>query len=300
MTWMMIPKEITGDALISSSVLEPSDGEEEWIITKTYKKGECKIILSATHRRYKSLQDNNVGHLPSSPENLNVYWADDGATNRLAMFDRASNRQTVSNQPIQIVLAPRAITGLYLAGLIGNDLTVVVTDHGTGETVKRVDVRLESSRPNNAWDYRFSPFQQLSDYLLTGIEPRYNTRVSITISSPQVVKVGVCQVGHFHYIGRFKYGAKVSFRPGTVTKNNNVANVKPPPVVKDVNYECLVPMKEIKRVEDIFAEINGRTVLCIGSDLPNYQGVRAWGTANCTINYTNFNEIPVSIAVQGI
>jgi len=172
----------------------------------------------ANGRVYESLVAGNLGNpLPVLPETTTTKWVDVGPTNKWAMFDLASNTQTVHHQlgvdgaSMTVTFAPgERINTLGLTGLVANSVTVTATSVFGGGTVygpKTID--LNRRVVNDGYEYAFYPFSTWPATALFDLPAYSDIIVTVTLNSTSGnVKCGSCIVGTYMYLGAAQYGAE--------------------------------------------------------------------------------------------
>jgi len=300
MAYVISTTVIEEDMLIFSNVLEPSNGEVLWNNDSTYEAGVDNVILVSTHRRYECLQSHS-GKNPADPANIDVYWADVAPTNRWAMFDGATSYQTVNDDLIHVILKPGAITALYFAGLRAVNLSMSVNNGLGGTLLKSVTQKLEASKPDNYFDYRFMPFRPQTDCLVKDIPPYHRSHVTVQISGSGKVKCGVMSPGLLRPAGDTQYNSKSTPKGGgRVAVKKGVTSVKKGRDGRDLDLTCYIKSSDEPKVRESLSQLMGTPCLWIGSDLPNYSGLRSYGLADISFTYVNAVEVLLTINVTGI
>lgn len=296
--YALVPLTIGPTALVSSTIPEPSVTEAAWNSLTTYTVGQV-VILSSTHRRYKALQS-STGVDPSSISALNVYWADDGPTSRWAMFDGSTSYKSEVSSPLTAVLRPGAFNSIYLGGLVASDAAITVLDAPGGNVIHSSTHSLEDSEPGDWYEYWFSPFSPRSDLLITGIEPYRNSQVTITLTGGSV-ECAMCATGDVRPLGTTVYGAKASPKSySTIKTVNGVSTIVKRRAGNDLSMSAWAKLTEANSIHATLMTLIDTPCLWIGTDLPNYQGLRSWGLGAGSIGYDYPEDVVVSVEVTGL
>lgn len=300
MTYALVPTALTDSMLVSSTVPEPAAGEAEWNSATAYTAGQTGIILAATHRKYKALQA-NTNKSPADPVNLNVYWVDDGPTLRWAMFDGGTSFQTTGTGPLTVVVKPGFCSSIYLGGLEADGLEVTYKDAPGGTVIRHVVDSLEGSEPGDWWEYWFAPFKPRTDYLITGLPPYSQCEVTITLTGSGTLKCGIASFGDVRDVGKAQYGAKASPRSySTVKTTNGVSSIVRRRAGNDLSLVNWAKLEDANAIHAALMDLLDVPCLWIGTDLPNYNGLRSWGLGKGTISYDYPQDIFVTIEVTGL
>lgn len=168
----------------------------------TYGLGD-RVISTAWHRMYESLQINNVGKpLPVPPETETDWWLEVGTTNRYASVDAARNTQTIAASPLTLSISPgQRINSIAVMGMEADSLTITMVNAGSTVYSKTFDLRLR--RVRNAYEYAFRPFDLQRSVVQFDLPPFFNATINLTLTrSTGIVKLGSVTVGNFVYLGR--------------------------------------------------------------------------------------------------
>lgn len=301
--FILDPTPMTSAMLISSTV--PETDHPEYNAGTTYALGD-KRISTTTHRIYESLRAANTGNDPTLIDNrvgATPWWADIGPTNRWAMFDDQISTQTVATSPLVVVLQPGLLNSLDLEALDGEALQLVVKDAPGGTVILDTGVvSLEGSAPADYYEHFFSMFQPLREYLAQGI-PEYSTcEVTLTITSGGTVKVGACLFGDLVPIGLTQRGAKA--KPKTYSRiarnargENEIIRGKS---AKDLSLSVVVDIDEANSIVRLLTGVLDKPVLFIGTEIPKYEWLRAYGLGRFDFADENALECKLIVDVDGV
>ena len=300
MTYALVPLTLDDTKLISSTVAEPSSNETLWNSGTAYTAEQSGVILASTHRKYKALQ-NNTNKSPEDSANIGVYWIDDGPTNRWGMFDGGTSYATEGSSPLTVVVTPGFCSGIYLGGLVANALEITVKDAPGGNIIKYINDTLEGSIPGDWWEYWFMPFKPKTDYLVTGIEPYSTMEITITLTGSGTVKCRIAAFGDIKDIGKTEYGAQAKPRSySTIKTVNGISSIVRRRAGNDLSLSNFANVEEANSIHATLLELLDVPCLWIGSELPDYAGLRSWGLGEGTINYDHPTSVSVNVEVTGL
>lgn len=161
--------------------------------------------VSYNYRVMMSLQASNTGNTPPTlPETETLWWIDVGPVNRWAMFDIASNAQTVWTSPLTVVFAPgERINTIGLDGMDGATVTISATSVIAGGTVYGpVEAELTYRDVLDSYQYCYAPFITRPYHVVHDVPPYSDIVVTVTIESTVGnVKIGACIVGTYIELG---------------------------------------------------------------------------------------------------
>lgn len=185
--------------------------EAVYDVETTYAAGD--IVSSTTyHRRYESLAGSNTGNpLPVPPETTTTYWLDIGPTNKWAMFDYATNQQTICAYPLTVVFAPgERINTVGLTGLSNATSAVIsaTSTLGGGLIFGPLTIDLNTRKVFDQYDYAFEPFSTAASTVILDIPPYSDVVVTVTlVNQSGYIKCGAISCGTNVYIGGLQNGA---------------------------------------------------------------------------------------------
>lgn len=193
---------ITDANLVSSNVTE--NDYAAWNSGTTYALGDF-VILTSTHKIYKSLQASNTNHDPTTSP---TWWADQGSTNRWKMFDEIVSTQTSRTSPITVVIDCGRINSLALVNLSATSANVVITDTVDSSVVYDKTIDLVEYPAPDWYSYFYSPFSAKTAAVFSDIPPFSTARATITITNTAGnAACGICVMGMLLYLGDSDYGS---------------------------------------------------------------------------------------------
>lgn len=169
----------------------------------TYALGQ-QVYVAADMRVYESLQAGNIGHTPATSP---TWWLDVGPMNQWAMFDGEISTATTAASSLTVVLDVGPVNSLALFGLVGDTLTLTMTDGPGGATIYSRTVNLDGTLISDWYQYYFEPDVQMGELFLSDLPTYWAARLTITLTSTGSVACAHCSVGTGYWIGDAKYGA---------------------------------------------------------------------------------------------
>ena len=234
--------------LISSNATE---AYAAWAVGTTYAKNARVDYL--THI-YESLVNSNTGNQPDTSP---TFWILVGPDNTHAMFDDQVSTATTRTSPLTVVLAPGLCNSLAFFGLVGQTLTVTMTDGVSGPTVYSRTVSLDGTFIYDWYQYFFEPYVQVAEVVLTDIPPYANARITISLSGSGTVAVGQCIFGTQHELGDAQYGASIGIIDYSVKSTDEFGNTT---FVQRANSKrmtarLMLHTSQINRVQQVLARL---------------------------------------------
>ena len=186
--------------LVSSNATELHPA---WAAGTTYAK-EARVDY-LTHI-YESLVNSNTGNTPSTSP---TQWLLIGPDNVHSMFDDQVSTATTRTSPLTVVLSPGLCNSLALFGLVGQSVSITITNGTGGPTVYTKTVSLDGTFIFDWYQYFFEPYVQIPELVLVDLPPYTNARITISLSGTGTVQVGQCTFGNQHELGDAQYGASI-------------------------------------------------------------------------------------------
>jgi len=211
---------------IDTTVLTVSNVPETetlWSAATTYAlNAAVYLVEGGIHYRYVSLAGANLNKPPATQP---TWWRAEGATNRWAMFDDASNSPTTQAVSISVVMslpATERIDVLYLQGLDARTVRVLVTDPLAGAVY---DETFGLSDPAGITDWHawfFAAVDYKSELLVTDLPSGAGSTLSVIISHP--TGTAACNnliTGFRRSLGDTAWGVKTEIRDYSVFADND-------------------------------------------------------------------------------
>jgi hypothetical protein len=298
---LLAPIPITDAMLTSSTVAEPAPGETAWV-SGTYVVGDLRI-RATTHRVYLCIQ----GHTGRTalPEVDLAFWSDVAPTLRWAAFDQAVSTATTGASPLTFKISAGFFDALSFYNLTGSEMTVTEKDAPAGAVVETRTVSLFEAALG-LYEYLFAPARPKDRLVLTGWPLRPNAELTVTVTGPGTVGIGMCNVGYYRSLassgGGTQYGASVEpisysriktddFGNVSIKRGNSATGMRAEVFlpIADANYA----LQQVQRLLDV-------PVSVVASALPNYAGLNVFGLLSASLSYESFSHAKLSITVKGM
>jgi hypothetical protein len=226
------------------------------------------VRVDADKRIYKSLQDGNVGKPPSSEP---LWWVDGGPSNAWAMFDNQISTATTATGTLSVTLAVGYANGLGLFGLVGDSLTVVVTDGPGGEEVYRHTQSLDGTLITDGYQYFFEPFDPLDRVFLSDLPPYLAAHVTMTVTGTGTVACGYFSLGTTYNIGDALFGFRSSIDDFSTVKTKNGVTTYEDGVSDGTRSVALkVDAQQVPKVSRLLKKLRGTPCVWVPSLSPQY------------------------------
>lgn len=159
-------------------------------------------------RTYLSLKDANTGHTPGITASAE-WWADQGPSNKWAVFDNEVNTSTTAVSPWSFTVSGVAADGISLIDVDAPMVDVVATKDGVVVYSKSVNM-LDTAMVTNWAEYFFNPPEFRTELALTDLPPVPGLVITVTLSRPGggTVSCGKFDCGRVLDVGLEKYGLK--------------------------------------------------------------------------------------------
>lgn len=280
-----------------------------WSAATTYVLGD-RCYSATTHRIYECVKAGTPANLnkdPTDPNNrtgaTSTWWIDYAPTNRWAMFDDQVNTQTTASTSLTVVVRPGYLNSMYIAAVEADVISICIKDAPNGNVIYSYYGVLEGSAPSDWYEYFFDPFRPLTDFLVSGVDPFFNAEMTLILSkSAGTVKCGIIALGDLKPLGGTQYGAKAKPKTYSFIKvddygNNQIVKRKS---AKDMSASAFLKLKEANSVLDIITNLLDVPCVWIGTDIPEYQGLRCFGLGSAEISYDHLEDCMLNLSVQGL
>ena len=297
---VIVPTPIT-DAMLTSSIAEPSTGEVAWVSGSAYTVG-TRRIRSTTHRIYECVAAVASG-VTTLPEADSVHWLDVGPTNRWAMLDGVVNTQSQATSSITVTLTPGIVDSLSLLELVGGSVTITQKDAPGGTVVYTQTMVLEGSVVLDWYQYYFEPFQPLDTAVFQKMGPYANNEITATITGIGTVKCGVISVGKAYEIGDTLASPTIGILDysSKTTDSFGVTKLTKRAFSKRMDARLLMDAREFTQLYRLLASLRSTPTVWLGSDLPGLSPLVVYGfyqDFSIEIAYPDFHLC--SLQVQGL
>jgi hypothetical protein len=285
---ILIPLEITPAMIVSTSMVEPAAGETVWVSAGTYVLDDRRI-RTTVHRKFKCIQP-HTGRT-ALPENDPLFWEDEDPTAKFAPFDTYVSTGASSASPLNYVLNIGFFDGISAYGLVGSQASIVIKN-GPGGAV--LDTRTVSLYEESLglYEYLFGPKLQKTKLLETGLTLHPTAEVTLTITGPSTVGIGMFNVGQYRTLvgqwGGTQYGASVEptstsrIKTDSVTgkvsiKRGNAATGMRASAVLDI-ADANYALQSIQQMLDVPLTI-------VASASEGYEGLNVFGLVNAVLSF---------------
>lgn len=209
----------TGSTLVSTNVDTTGD-PAAYNAGTTY---AAAARVTAGEVIYESLQAANIGHDPTLAASA-TWWANVGAINKMAMFDKRVTTLTVFADHITVVISPGDIvSSLGLRGLEGESVTVTQTDPTDG--VVYTQTQSIADDVLDWFDYLYGTAEVTPDAVFVGLAAYASATITVTISAPGgTAKCGLLVLGYGFEAGDAESGATDGITDYSVVRTDQWGN----------------------------------------------------------------------------
>jgi hypothetical protein len=269
------PVTVTPAMILSSNATE---AYANWSSATTYSKDQ-KVDYGIGY--YNSLVNSNTNNLPDAVGS--TFWEFITPDNKHAMFDgQVSTTTTKSVAPLTVTVATGIVNSVAMIGLVGQSVTITVTDAGASPPVYTRTIGLDGTIILDWYMYFFEPFVQLGEVVLTDLPPYLNARITMTLNSGSAVAIGELLFGTVYTLGAFgtETGATVGIidysRKDTDNETGKTTFVQRA-FSKRMSGQFLVNNDSINGVQRILADVRAIPSVYIGSEEVAYAPLVVYG-----------------------
>lgn len=267
------PVTISDAVLTGSDILE--NDYSVWSSGTTYA-ANSYVILTSTHRVYRSVQAGNVGKNPVTED---TWWQDVGPTNKWAAFDGSIQSQTSKLNTLyyEFTLTGRVDT-LALLNASLNEARVQVWTTAEGLVFDKTYGMLSTSGINNWHAYLFEDIRRLTDKTILELPGYLNPTIRVTLTNPSgMVKIGAIILGRQKYIGRTQYGSSVGITDFSKKDQDQFGNyvIVERPYKKKGSFNVMVDNSLIDELQTLLAGYRATPILYLGTD--QYESTSVYG-----------------------
>lgn len=260
------------------------EAHSAWVSGTSYAKN-AEVLHPITVNGYtvnhvwKSLVSSNT----TEPSTDDTKWQDLGVCNKCAAFDgQVSTITTKATSPLIITLNTGIVNSVAMLGLVGQTVSIVVTDGGASPPVYSRTINLDGTIILDWYMYFFEPYVQLGEVVLTDLPPYLNAQITMTLSSGSAVSIGELLFGTVYTLGAdgTEYGATVGIidysRKDTDPDTGKTTFVQRA-FSKRMSGQFLVNNESINGVQRILADVRAIPSVYIGSEDPVYAPLVVYG-----------------------
>ena len=300
---LIVPNTIATTDFISSTI--PENDYSAWSAATNYALA-ARCISTTTHRIYESLAAGNLNHDPTDINNRTgetPWWLDVGATNKWALFDGLSSSQSSALDTFTIVVQPSYYDSIYLGGLAYGSIHLTMQDYIDGPVIYDSNViYMDASVIDDYWEYFFSPYLPMTDYLFTEITYGNIVTIEFRADAGSNAVCGILAFGTRQDLGQCLYGARS--KPKTYSYINvddfGVNQIVRRKSATDISLTAIVDI--IKASDSIKAVQSALDIpaVWIGSELLYYEGLRIFGLGSGELSYDNPENCTLTLNVLGL
>lgn len=284
------PVSITDAVLVSSSV--PEADHAAWDGATSYAVGARVIRL---HRIWEALAANTGAAPESSPEQ----WIDVAPTARWAAFDSVVGTATAAAGKVEWTLAPGLVNAIALLNVAGaSEITLTLTVGGETVWARAVGMA-DKAFIGDFYDYLFADPDLPTTALVGDVPPYRDGHLTVSVTGPATVSVGLLVVGSVVDVGEDRYGASPSIKSysqKTVDRWGNTVTQKGA-WARNPSFPVWVPNGRLDYVMRRLIEIDSTPVVWIGYD-GRYECLTTYGIyqeLRPVINYPTETEMVLTI-----
>ncbi|MGG7604627.1 hypothetical protein [Massilia sp. BKSP1R2A-1] len=292
------PLLITAAMITSTSAVTKLPGESDWVATGDYALGQV-VYRPSLGRRFENLKP---GVNSSPPEDALDRWYDLGTTSKMSMFDDSPGTQSISPNTLTQVFRPGAFNAMYLAGLDGQTLSVIVKDQPGGTIIFEYQGSLEKSEASDWWEHFFSPLRPRTEFTATEITPYASCEVTITVvNTGGVARIGIVSIGDLvSLVGIAESGARVKAR--TLSRIDSDSRGRPTKQqgrnARDLTFTVTVPLDMAETIADAVDEVMNVSCAVMATDIDSLRVGRTFGLIGYDLTLRS-NDAVFNFSVQG-
>lgn len=250
---------------------------------------------------YQSLVNSNLNNQPDiSP----TFWILVGPDNKHSMFDLQVSTKTTSTSTLNVTVAPGVnINSAAFLELTGTQLVVTMTDGAAGPTVYSRTINLDDTIILDWYAYFFEPYNPRTEVVLTDLPPYTNGRLSMALTGPSTVGIGVFTYGTVYDLGLTQYGASAGIRDYSIKETDQYGNTTfvERAYSKRMEANIFVPNSSIAFNQKLLTSVRATPCIWIGSEDNTYSPLVVFGfyrSFNVEINYPSYSMC--SLEVEGL
>lgn len=251
------PLTITPAMLTSTTVAEPSSGEQVWDSGETYAVDE-EVISTTLHWTWASITGGSNKALPSAAGESNDNWLSVGPTNRWKMFDLLRNTASVGASPMTVVLTPgRRVDALGLVGVVADEVEVTV-ERG-GSTIYTYSQAMLTRNTLGYLDYFTGSFRQVQGLGVWNLPLSSDAVITVTLTRASGdVTLGGLLIGRQEYLGEAELGAESDARNFSSIERDfaGTAELIQRRSIPTTSQRVLVDKARLNRIREVRDELN--------------------------------------------
>lgn len=253
-------------------------------------------LVTYQDRNYKCAADGTTGVLPTDT----TKWTDQGATNKMKMFDDKNLTQTVFADEIKHTFTVSGLAkAIAFINLEATDIKIVVSTELEGIVYDKTHA-LADAGVDNIYDYLFKEYQMKDRLAVLDLGQYAGVTIDVTISGGDSVKCGACVVGSKFWIGDAQFG----FDLGGIDYSKFVEDglggteIKEGAAAITSNTMVRIPTAEFTSVHRLIMSRRARWTVFLHSEL--YPDLFIYGLAkNFRLIMTNGTNSDCSLDLKG-
>ena len=258
--------------LVSSTAVEVYPA---WSVSTTYAKGDR---VNYGTFLYESKINTNTGNVPGDGT---AFWLLLGPDNTHAMFDDQISTSTVSASPLTVVLTPGYLNSVALFGLVGNAVSLSVTDGLGGPVVYTKTINLDGTFIYDWYMYFFEPYVQIGEVVLTDLPPYVNSRMTMSLTATAGnVSIGQFAFGTFYELGDAEYGASagiIDYSRKDTDVTTGVTTFTRKAFSKRLSVRLMLDTNQMNKVQRVLSELRATPAVWVGAEGDEYLPLVVYG-----------------------
>jgi len=288
------PTQITNAMVTSNSAV---DADAAYAAGTTYA-AAAKVTYNG--RIYLSLQAANTGHTPGDTASV-AWWADQGPSNRTAMFDGLVSTRTYGTSTLTLVLTvPTAINSLSLINLSGVQTAAISATKDAVSVYSRSVDLWDTSLVTNWAEYFFSEPEFRTELALTDLPLLPGLEITMVLTGSSV-GIGKFDIGALLDAGLEQYGLK---REGVdytnVTFDNfGVATIGTQIYVRKFSTQAMIENSKLDMITRRLDKLASIPVVILGAN-GLYDSMIVYGLLSYSLDLTLHGSSYISFDVKGL
>lgn len=306
---LLIPLQITGDMVDDAGTSVPDvdtdAGEIAWDSSTSYSVDDRVNHEDAIWEAQKSNTNVEPGSDPTT-------WLRIGPSNRWAALDGELSTVTRAAGEITYVLRPGFFTGLFLWGLVGDQLEVTIYDRPSSDPEAEIVEHYQTDLWEQAaglFEYLFMPLKRRTQHSMQNLPlyPDAEVHVSVTAANNAPCEIALLSIGYWDTLigsgrwGGTQYEAEAEIKSYSYMRRNDDGTVTRVRRGSATNVNCtvVIPADEANHAASLLHEVQGRAVAFIASGLPNYEYLNGFGDVSGSVTASGPNHAHVRLRIEG-
>ncbi len=304
--YLLEPITITESMLgAGTTIAEPGTGETAWVSGGSYTAGNYRI-RTTTHRKYLC----RVTHtgVTTLPEDDATNWADAGPTLRHAPFDTYISTPATATSTLTYVISPGFFDACALYGAVGSTYAVTVKDAPGGSIIATFSGSLYRKGPG--WfNWAFGTRRSLSKQLLSDVPLRPTAEITITITGPSQVELGMVVLGRLiPLFGRAApFGGTLqgaTAEPVTYsyinTDSDGTVSIVRRTKATGMRASVVLPTRFADQALELVQSVLDIPAALIATKSSGFDGLNVFGLVSGSLSYDGPNVSNLSLTVKGM